>query len=700
MSERAGAAGERAAIAAVAVSLLLVATHQLVALDLWWQLAAGKWIAQHGLPSVDPFSFGYPGRPWIEQRWLFFLTEHALASQFGLNALVAAKLAWLLACFALLERAMRPAPRWARALGLMVAVLALHSRLKVRPELASYAGVIGFLWVYQVCRHTRRDRWLWLLPAIQLVWSNTHTLWIVGPALAWTAWALEAVLARLPRAGEAIRVLPALPPERRRALAGVALAVTLVSVVTPYLFLGQIYPTTILEQIGVGSKLRELIVELKSPLSQIHDPVFFGSYLAVLAASFGCMLLPVRPPAFRIAVWAGFVGFTFLAARNVALLGPVAGWVIAHQLGDWWQAGGRERRPGLARAAVGVATLVALALSVASATDWLWRSRGWHQRFGTGVREWVYPIEAMAFVERHELPRPVLSGLADASYLIYEGGERSVFIDGRLEVYGADAVLDNARSWADAANVMADADRYDIDTVLLSFPLMNVAISGFEASPDWTAVYYDAGRVLYLRRTDRTREALAKLALDWNATPRPRAALPLALTPRDWGALVPRVPDVSEPFDRAMLLLHVGAAEAAESALGEVLAVAPADREARLYLGLLAELARDEQTAAEHFAHLGARRLAEPEAHGLRLELARLRGDGRQRFDAALGALGAELRTRRVLETLVEHAVGAERSEQARRAVEAAIARGDPPDDGRLHAVLNAIAQRARAPRQ
>ena len=683
------------AIWAAGVALLLVATHQLVALDLWWQLAAGAWIAEHGLPTADPFSFGLPDRPWIEQRWLFFLAEHVIVQGFGLNGLIVAKLVWLAGCFALLERAMRPAPRWARALGLVVAVALLHSRLKVRPELVTYLGVIGFLLVYEHHRRGGRDRWLMALPALQLVWSNGHTLWIIGPALAWTAWVLEAALARLPRVVAVIRVQPPLARERRRALARAALAVSLASLLTPYPFLGQLFPTTLLEQIGVGSGLRDVIVELRSPLSQLGDPIFFGPYAAALALSFACLLLPVRVPALRIVVWAAFVGFTFLAARNVALLGPVAGWVIAQQLGDWSRTPSGQRRRGLAWSATAVALLGAFALSAASLTDQLWRPRGWSQRFGTGVREALFPIEAMAFVERHGLPRPVLSSFAEGSYLVYEGGEHSVFIDGRLEVYGADTIAENARRWADAAGVVADADRHGIDSVLLPYPVMRVALSGFEASPEWAPVYYDSARVLYVRRTAATSGRLADLALDWDAEERPRASVPAALSPPDWAAgWAPRVVDSSEPFDRAMLLLHVGALDAGRRALNEVVQLDPEHPEAWLNLGLLAELAGDQAAARDHFSRVDVARREALDVHEARVLLTAVQGSETQRLDVALRALAAGSRARPVLATLVQLASGPERAAGVRGALRSAIegARGQSEQD--LRAALRAIAQR------
>src|SRR5882672_12141806 len=39
--------------------------------DVYWHLAAGRWIVEHGtLPNGDPFSHSMPGAPWMLQSWL------------------------------------------------------------------------------------------------------------------------------------------------------------------------------------------------------------------------------------------------------------------------------------------------------------------------------------------------------------------------------------------------------------------------------------------------------------------------------------------------------------------------------------------------------------------------------------------------------------------------------------------------------
>ena len=661
------------------VALLLVGTHQLVALDLWWQLAAGRWIAEVGLPTTDPFSFGFPGLAWIEQRWLFFLAEYALSDAFGLNALIVAKLVWMAGCFWALDRAMAPAPRWARALGLAVALVLVHSRLRVRPELATYGGVIVFLWIYERFRADPGNaRALLVLPFLQLIWSNTHTLWIVGPALAWTAWAVEVAGARWRVLVTRLQVAEPLAEGARRNLLRAALVVTAAAFATPYLFKGYFYPTTILEQIGVGSQLREVIVELRSPLDFASDRLFFGSYLAGILLSLLAWLLPGRPPLFRFAVWCGFVGFSFLSARNVALFAPVAGWIIAHQLGGYVASSESRSRPMtglvLRRGSRTLAALIVIAMSASAVTDELWRSRGWHQRFGSGVREYLYPIKALAFVEEHGLPRPVLSSLADASYLIYEGGERSVYIDGRLEVYGAAAILENTHSLEQPGSMLAVADRYELGSAVLEFPLMGAAIAAFEADPRWVAVYYDGSRVLYLRRTPETEAQAAELALDWDSATRPSVALPEVLRAPDWmEGIAPRRADVSDALGRGALLAHLGSLDRSRDAYLEVLAVQPRDRIAHVFLGALAWSRGKFDEAAEHFAFVPPEALERVEVLEVRVHLAEVAGASDQRFAFGARAVERGSRTPRVLSAVTDGAFAVGRQDDAERLI-AAIA--------------------------
>ena len=51
--------------------------------DYFWHLTTGRYIATHGIPSVDPFSFTWAGKPWTLHEWLGELGLYAVVSAVG-----------------------------------------------------------------------------------------------------------------------------------------------------------------------------------------------------------------------------------------------------------------------------------------------------------------------------------------------------------------------------------------------------------------------------------------------------------------------------------------------------------------------------------------------------------------------------------------------------------------------------------------
>src|SRR5512146_257326 len=54
--------------------------------DAWWHLATGQYIAAHGLPTTDPFSFTWAGQPWSPPEWLAEVLINGLVGFGGASA--------------------------------------------------------------------------------------------------------------------------------------------------------------------------------------------------------------------------------------------------------------------------------------------------------------------------------------------------------------------------------------------------------------------------------------------------------------------------------------------------------------------------------------------------------------------------------------------------------------------------------------
>jgi len=185
--------------------------------DLWEHLRFGlDALAAHGLTTIDPYSYT-SDIPWLNHEWLSEVVIAAAYQAFGSAGLVATKMTFIIATFALLAPVLRRAPelwRWPSTLLTVLGVTPIA--LTVRPQLWT------MLFVVVLCRAlnaapSRR----WFLPFAFAVWANVHGGWIVGVGVLWLWSTVEGVTGAKERPSLWITL-------------GVPAACTLATLVNPY----------------------------------------------------------------------------------------------------------------------------------------------------------------------------------------------------------------------------------------------------------------------------------------------------------------------------------------------------------------------------------------------------------------------------------------------------------------------------------
>lgn len=167
--------------------------------DTFWQLATGEWIlTNHSVPQTDIFSYTFANQNWVNIKWgyevIIALITHVFSIEFIplFQAVLLIILTWLL-----LRLTFIPLNHvWQRLLSLLViyVVLAASSyRFTGRPEVISHVFAIAF--VYIIHQSNSNKKLLYLLPLLQIVWTNTHeafglglVICIVYTAAAWLQW--------------------------------------------------------------------------------------------------------------------------------------------------------------------------------------------------------------------------------------------------------------------------------------------------------------------------------------------------------------------------------------------------------------------------------------------------------------------------------------------------------------------------------
>ena len=236
-------------VAGLAMLAFLLGCYELFDPDIWWHVRAGQWIIEHRrVPRLDIFTFASSDRPWIDLHWGFQVVLAWAYARGGVAGMIVLASAAACAAFmiALMARE-RGWPCWAAALCWLPALALMATRFDPRPEIFSLAYLACFLAV--LVRLEGRPVLAWGLPLIQVLWVNTHGLFVLGPIVlgCYVVGHCARVWNEPRRTAEGIK-LQSRP--LRRHLAPASLAVALACFVNPYGVRGALFPLELFPKIS------------------------------------------------------------------------------------------------------------------------------------------------------------------------------------------------------------------------------------------------------------------------------------------------------------------------------------------------------------------------------------------------------------------------------------------------------------------
>ena len=407
-----------------------------------WHIRTGQQIlATHVIPRVDSFSSTMGGKPWFAWEWLYDVVVGQLEATLGLNGVVWLTAVGIAAVFAWMFRFLI-----ARGTNLLVALLlvllaasASMIHFLARPHVVSWLFTLAWFWILDSSERDCFDgcgghgqRALWTLPPLMLVWVNVHGGFLVGFVLlgifllgaAWT-W----LRVRKSRIEELLEKIAAW--KRVRNLAGVGLLSVAASLMNPY-----------------GWKLHRHVYHylsnrfLMDHIDEFQSPNFHGvaqkCFLALLLIT-GAVLV-VRGRELRMsegltvlfAVYAGLYASRSIPVSSVLLAMVVGPLVPSARLARGFFQRMAAVEMGL-RGHVWPILAIVVTLSIA-ANGGRVGSNVWMDAHFDPKR---MPVEAVNYLEKHEVTGPLLSPDYWGGYLIYRRYPRSrIVVDDRHDLYG------------------------------------------------------------------------------------------------------------------------------------------------------------------------------------------------------------------------------------------------------------------------
>jgi hypothetical protein len=437
--------------------------------DVYWHLRNAWQLVHTGrFIRTETWTFTVGGQPWLNFEWLAELPYYCAFRRLGDSGLYAVMMILLSAI-----------------------VLGIYSLARMRCHDAKAAFVAAFIgldfitvsfgprtllfgWLFLIVElailwslQRGRDYTAWL-PPLFLLWINTHGSWLIGFALMVVYFACGLV------GGEwgSISATRWTRAQMRR-FALVTAASFALLFVNPYGWRLVAYPLDVAYQ-------QKLTIEHIQEWFSIDFHNFQNKSLLAVLLLFAVLQL-VRRRSWKlqdlvfliIAVYGGFTYVRFLFLLGIVLV-PLLAMELAGVIGTPYDPATDRRAPNAVALAVILAVIVGF-----------WAPQ---RKIHLGIAE-TYPEKALPWVHSLAGQGNLFNDFEYGGYLEWQAPEVKEFIDGRVDIFVHDGVM---QDYLDAIHIKGPfevLDKYHIRYVLLGkqFPLVYV----LERSPDWKIAYQD-----------------------------------------------------------------------------------------------------------------------------------------------------------------------------------------------------------------
>lgn len=469
-------------------------------LDFWWHLKTGEIILQQkAFQYTEIYSFTAAGREYIDHEWLFQVISYLAYLAGGPAGVIFLKTAVLILIYILTTRHLlqKGSSALFAAMVVMISICAGVQRFIERPEVFSALYLVLILIVLDTYLETGKQSILAFVPALILLWANTHAAVILGiiiQAIFLAGLAIEHFL-HIKQHKTQYNAGP-----RQFATLSLLLLITgLTAGINPYGFRIFQVPFELTAIIDSGLLNNQ---EWQRTTFQ-HLPLFCTALILTVGA---------HAVNFRRISWIHFlltVFFAYIALKYVRNTGMFA--ILIPLLIAPYTARLSENRAAIR---IGAATMLAVTVWVLTASFPFER--------GLGISS-GFPERMAKFTVEKNLQGHMLNSYGIGGYLIWKlFPERKIFIDGRNEVY-LPLLKTIVASRTDSRLWKKLLDDYGIEYALLNYvdelekvtmvdqnKQQKIVYMPFSSThfprTRWALIYFDDTGMVFVRRSGINKE--------------------------------------------------------------------------------------------------------------------------------------------------------------------------------------------------
>lgn len=479
-------------LAAVIAAIASFVICEIYDLDIFWNVVIGKDIIARGeVPSLDWYTAAGLGHSYVDIHWLFQVAAAALQITVGWEGV---QLLTIVIWGAALTLAWRASSRHSSpavaSLVVFTGAMACIERFLPRPEIVTVLGLAIF-WERFDARAYRTWRQVLLLAVTQVLWANSHGLFVLGPFIA-GCYLVEQI-------ADSLRGRSA--PELRRLASILALLCT-VSVLTPHGLGTWSYAWMLVTQVGPSASV---LMKSLGELSPTFGAAFrtspaFWLYVVLLMAAVLAAVDALRcrhlSPARTLAIL-GLAAASMTGRRNVVLFAICAAPFIAEHLIT-------VRKPLLRwrKTSAAAATLVIFAFCWYPLSGRYYLEMEIPARSGLGVTPSFFPHGLPEFLDRIGYEGQVFNSNSIGGFYLFHGfPNRLPLTEGRWTAYEEETVArilqapSRPELWAWVTR------EYEIDALLLhhTSPEARALLPRLRNQRQWRLVWCDYSSSFWLR---------------------------------------------------------------------------------------------------------------------------------------------------------------------------------------------------------
>ena len=480
-----------------------LATKMLGDAGIGWHIRTGQQIlSTHRIPRVDPYSSIMSGKPWIAWEWLYDAIVGALDSAGGLNGVVWFNALLIAATFAVTFQSMimRGTKLFAALVLILLAISASMIHVLARPHVATW--LFAVIW-FRILDGSEQDsvagriaagsRWLWLLPAMMVIWANLHGGFLLGLVLCaifWcsTLWCWHATARTFDDT-----LLRLACGKRLRDLSGVTLLCAAATLVNPY---GWALHRHIFSYLR-NPFLMDHIEEFQSPNFHQLAPRCFLVLLLVTFAAVAIRKRALKTSELLLLLFAIYAGL--FASRNIPVASILLTLVVGPLLPPLRALSKFSKKMTAVDSSLRGHIWVVVAVILVLFVDF---NGG---RFAGKVLANAHfdptrmPVAAVDHLQTMGISAPVLTPDSWGGYVIYRLYPRNqIVLDDRHDLYGEQILalyLKMYRAQPGWNDFLRD---HNVTCVLMP---RNAAISAMlSQTPGWKAVYSDDLAIMFVRK--------------------------------------------------------------------------------------------------------------------------------------------------------------------------------------------------------